>query len=417
MSALYSPSGRCRRKSQGGSRSNSPEPRISPESSMSIRERRNAGKGLKSNGTPRIPHVATCELYSLLSNEILETIGGKLTNLKDVAKWNRTTALRNCDTTRIEASIEREFATAVPMLNDRLIQGDLYSASMSDEIGPHYPCRDPLLFWCIDRGLSDRQQHNKMLIVIHDIVKRFPMAMQLWNAQGNSPLHFFLQHPNNIHITRHDMCALMYNEESFDNHVLLSVNHALRTPLHQALHYKHGFAIIQDLIDSNETVLTMIDDRKYTPLHILIAGFSTGSCTVSMPVFNKLKSNVNHKHPEETLLTQDIHNETPLHMVISRCNLPNVDAVINELVPHLIDSDQQVLKMTNEKITPLGDYIIDTPLHMALRRQINNWNLETVNLLIDKEQLVLSIRSLSSNIGEPEYNTPLHVAIMACDMK
>ena len=175
---------------------------------MSIRERRNAGKGLKSNGTPRIPHVATCELYSLLSNEILETIGGKLTNLKDVAKWNRTTALRNCDTTRIEASIEREFATAVPMLNDRLIQGDLYSASMSDEIGPHYPCRDPLLFWCIDRGLSDRQQHNKMLIVIHDIVKRFPMAMQLWNAQGNSPLHF----SSNIQIisTSQDMtCVLL----------------------------------------------------------------------------------------------------------------------------------------------------------------------------------------------------------------
>jgi len=361
------------------------------------------GQDLLPNSLPPVRTEQTPpELYSLLPSSMVEQIGLSIDNLHSVGQWNKITALRNPSN-----PLERNFHSAVSMVNDRLIRGDritdelwIQQGKMTDYDEEH----DPLLFGCIQRAMTDCRLHGNMHAVMGDIVRRFPGVMTLWNHHGMSPLHFILEFPS---LSENELKALMYDQKRFADEILCCVNCHEQTPLHLGLRQRHNLDIIHNLIDTKEEVLGMTDENHRVPLHVFLRGCTNG---FRMPLFDKLKSTINNKHPPQALNTQDIHDQTPLHVAISLQSTTHLMRVVNQIVPALIDDGQEVLMLKNKKRNA-GGFTTDTPLHMALRRERSVLSMASIELLIDHNQKVLSLCSSLNPAGEPEFDTPLHLAI------
>ena len=327
--------------------------------------------------------------------------------------WNEVFAFRHRSIPQTH-EVVAPYALAVPMIAQSLIEGvyqapddvaygiqDEQSKDDDSDSGNDYPTAHdyPLLHRVITRtyvmNIADRAN------IIKDIFARFPSVVDFQDADGNTPVHLVV-------LCRMDASVLHAFREASDadvwDKVLRTANKLQSTPLGIALQHHALGAIVQHLVDREESVLTTRGALEHTPIQTLIANMTDDTDTA---VFDMLKSKTNGLHPALALTNEDCNHNNALHLLLQSVKRPGctVSRVVS-LIPQLIDADQQVLCMTNHNDVslPSDDFFLyetDTPLHMALKMAMP---LAVIDRLIDTDGKVWTVKN---QLG----HTPLHTAL------
>ena len=356
----------------------------------------------------------------ILPVEVVERIGRHIPALRNVGMWNQVFAFRHRG---IPVELERmtRYALAVPMISQSLIEGvyrapDAMAYGIQDEQGAqamhhadssdddsdddYNTTRDyPLLHRVIMRtyilNITDRAN------IVKDIFARFPQVVDFEDAERNTPVHLVVRCCMDASVLRAFKAA---SDVDVWDKVLQMVNKLQQTPLNIALQHHAVDAIIRDLVDREENVLTRICALEHTPVQTLIVNMTDAT---DIAIFDMLKSKTNGLHPSVALTNEDKNHNTALHLLLKTANSPGCTiSRIESLIPQLIDADQDVLGTTNRMDISLDSddhffYEKNTPVHTALQMAM------PLAVIVQLGDTAGKVWTVKNHLGD----TPLHTAL------
>ena len=325
--------------------------------------------------------------------------------LVTVGLWNQVLALRHCERPRVPGHM-RDFASAVPMISQAIIQGERHGQPPG--VDNYHMFSDALLFHAIVQ--SFRLNCPRTSELLQAIVQRFPGAlMQQDMLQGSTPLHVALSCPMLVD----GIAALLPpDEHDFHARLLITQDNSGQTPLNVALRHGAAQRVVEQLVDDLEQVLTLRCNELLTPVQLLALRCRE---TLHTELFAAIHMSGYGRHPAMALLNVDTNGETALHVALRNTDYRGMAGLINQLIPDLIDPEQRVLLVRNQRNVSttqrLGEAVWeqDTPLHMALKKGLA---LDTLVLLVDNNHFeVLLMRNTVNLQNVMKRDTPLHLAI------
>jgi len=293
------------------------------------------------------------------------------------------------------------------MINQAIIEGERHGQPPG--VHNYHMFSDALLFHAIVQTF--RLNCPRTSELLRAIVQRFPGAlMQKDMRQGSTPLHVALSCPMLV-----DGIAALLPPDGhggFHGELLVIQDHSGQTPLNVALRHGAGQRVVEQLVDDLEQVLTLECDELLTPVQLLALNCRE---TLHPELFAAIHMSGHGTHPPMALLNTDSNGETALHVALRNTDYRGMAGLINQLIPDLIDPEQQVLLVRNLRDVSTtqrpGEAVWenDTPLHMALKKGLA---LDTLVLLVDNIHFeVLLMRNTVNLQNAMRKDTPLHLAI------
>jgi len=385
---------------------------------------RGGGSG---GGALRVP--PTKNMLQILSADIIEQIGTALDSVSAIQQFNQVMVMRMYHgvgaTGRARVPASAVSMTGLPLLKGNLdntanmsdnVSNDSESGNSGNTMDHHYG--DALLFGAMNNICQQQTERLLAHRLIQELVNRYPMALVSQNRRGNTPLHELLKQvewQNVVHVD--DLLVgkdnMMRSAAGVEQRLIQNRNG--NTLLHLALKYslRPDFGCISSLIDTEKTVLSILNGHSETPLQAL---FLRNSKYMETSHVEKLVlASPEHTETNDALLeyTFDGHSTALFMAIIASLRRFRLREKLSSMIPLLVDSQEHVLRIRyTTTIHCIRDNTTretsDTPLHMAIKFGMP-W--DAISLLVGRNGGGLFQHTAADEFGVLQGDLPVHLAI------